>query len=242
MPLATEFKWRQTDAELLLDVALKSASISGKDVDICDVFVKVNQSPHLLALDLFAAVDLATAVVTIDRAVKRILITLRKAVAATWPDVVAVRADGESVAAFEAQLVARRNESLARRSAHDQKVRETTAAVQRDREKAALRSQMDVEQKQRDTLEAAQDLEKRRAQVRARTARANGWFGFFLLTPPISQIHIFHAGRGLHCVQCAERVGRCERSTQRSSARRGSVEGSAGRAPEAHARAATTSP
>lgn len=167
MPLATEYKWRQTDAEVLLDVALKSASISGKDVDICDVFVKVNQSPHLLALDLFAPVDLATAVVTIDRTVKRIFIKLRKAVAVAWPDVVAARAAGESATTFEAQLIARRNDSLTRRSEYDQRIRETTATVQQDREKAALRSQMDVEQKQRDTLEAAQDLEKRRAQVRA---------------------------------------------------------------------------
>jgi hypothetical protein len=131
MALSTPFTFTQTQTTLVLDVALKLSSLSANDVELADLFLKINQTPHLLALDLHAAVDLASALVTIDRDARRVLVTLRKTEAGVWPDVAVARADAEPADAFKARVAARRAESLARRAAYDQQVRCRLAAARR---------------------------------------------------------------------------------------------------------------
>jgi hypothetical protein len=172
MPLTTDYTWRQTDDEVFIDVALKSSTLTGGDVDICDVFVKVNQSPYLLTLDLYAAIDLNSVVVTIDRNTRRVSISMRKVTCIVWPSIELTKPEGSDsttspidMAAFSAALVVRRNESIAARSRYNEEVRLRTLNVRRERDKSALNAQMDVERQHREALENAQADEKRRAQV-----------------------------------------------------------------------------
>ncbi len=162
MPLSTHFEWRQTDTELFIDVALKSTSVSSSDIDVCDVFVKVNQAPYLLTLDLHASIDLDSVAVTIDRGSRTILLVMKKVVSSTWPSIEIELPDADA-------LSARRKASIEARSRYDEGLRAKNMEVRRDREKAALKAQMNLESRQREALETAQENEKKRAQVRQST-------------------------------------------------------------------------
>ena len=185
MPLTTEYTWRQTDDEVFIDVALKSSTLTGSDVDICDVFVKVNQSPYLLTLDLYAAIDLHSVVVTIDRNTRRVSISMRKVTFTAWPSIELTKPEGSDstspidMVAFSAALAVRRNESIAARARYNEEVRLRTLNVRRERDKSALNAQMDVERQHREALENAQADEKRRAQV-SRGLQHGVCFAFFL--------------------------------------------------------------
>jgi hypothetical protein len=159
MPLSTTYEWRQTDAEVFIDVALKSASITSSDIDVCDVFVKVNQAPYLLTLDLHASIDLDSVAVTIDRGSRIISLVMKKVVCATWPSIEIELPDAVA-------LSERRKASIEARSRYDEGTRAKNVEVRRDREKAALKAQMNLESRQREALETAQESEKKRAQVR----------------------------------------------------------------------------
>ena len=121
------YAWRQTAETLFLELALKQASLTPNDVEVADVFVKVNQgAQHLFTLDLFAAVDVESASLTIDADARLIVISLRKVVPGDWP-----HADHKSE--DFAATTARREASLARRSEHDAqaRLRVLTPTVQR---------------------------------------------------------------------------------------------------------------
>lgn len=77
------------------------------------MYVKVNQSGSVLAVDLFAAVDVESAAVTVDAIARLVVVTLRKVVAEDWPH---AEHHGEGVQQ-------RREASLARRAAYDAEVR-----------------------------------------------------------------------------------------------------------------------
>ncbi len=83
---------------------------------MCDVFVKINQAPYLLQLDLHDAVDLDTSRVLINREERKVVLTLPKVAPAQWPDI-AISADAAG------GLAARREASLARQRAKADEVR-----------------------------------------------------------------------------------------------------------------------
>lgn len=156
-----------------LDVKLESSTLTSDDVDVCDVFVKVNQFPYLFALDLYAAVDLNSVKVTINRRDKLILISMVKvAPDVAWTNVELTLPDGGDAAAFSFMLAERRAASIAARVRHVEDVRTRTLTVRREREKYAVNAQMDVERQHREALEKAQVDEKRDAQVSAQRVTA----------------------------------------------------------------------
>ena len=83
---------------------------------MCDLYLKINQQPYLLALDLFAAVDVGSAEVTVDHDARRITCVLRKAAPGAWPSAACAPAP-------QAALRERREASQARRAALDEQVR-----------------------------------------------------------------------------------------------------------------------
>ena len=88
---------------------------------MADCYLKINQSPHLLALDLYAEVDVGSAAVTVDHDSRTIHCVLRKAAPAAWPALV-------FAAASPAALRERREASLARKVLLDEQVRSVAAA------------------------------------------------------------------------------------------------------------------
>ena len=69
-------------------------------------YIKVNQTPYLLELDLWGTVDSAGAVVRMDAASRRILITVKKVAGQPWPQALADPIP-------KSELIARRAESVA---------------------------------------------------------------------------------------------------------------------------------
>ena len=89
---------------------------------VSDCFLKLNQAPYLLMLDLFAAVDLESAACTIDRDAQLILLVLRKSQAAAWPEL-------QHTASSASELSERRAASSARRMEHEEQVRQRQKAL-----------------------------------------------------------------------------------------------------------------
>ena len=87
---------------------------------MCDLYLKINQQPYLLALDLFAEVDVGSAEVTVDHDARLITCVLRKAAPGAWPGAACAPAP-------QAALRERREASQARRAALDEQVREALA-------------------------------------------------------------------------------------------------------------------
>ena len=57
MPLTPEYSYQETETLITVNVALRGASPKNCDVFVSDVLLKINKAPHLLVLDLHAAVD-----------------------------------------------------------------------------------------------------------------------------------------------------------------------------------------
>lgn len=84
---------------------------------MCDLYLKINQQPYLLALDLHAEVDVASAEFTVDHDARLITCVLRKVAAAAWPSAAC------TTAASPQALRERREASQARKAALDEQVR-----------------------------------------------------------------------------------------------------------------------
>lgn len=83
---------------------------------VADCYLKINQPPFLLALDLYAEVDVGSAAVTVDHDARLITCVLRKASLGAWPA-------ATHAAASPQALRERREASLARKAALDEQVR-----------------------------------------------------------------------------------------------------------------------
>ena len=83
---------------------------------MADCYLKINQPPYLLALDLYAEVDVGSAAVTVDHDARLITCVLRKASPGAWPA-------ATHAAASPQALRERREASLARKAALDEQVR-----------------------------------------------------------------------------------------------------------------------
>jgi hypothetical protein len=176
-------------------------------------YVKVNQAPYLLELDLAGGVDDAAAVVTVNRVERTITLTLPKETPGRWgvPNAEGSREDlrarrEASVAALrERQAQASHQvedflESaqtmllIAHSSFPDRASSPLQAAAERAAAHAALERALQQEQlatqdRQREALRAAQDAERRAAEVRP----TGGTF-----SRQLSVAHVRHGYVGAH--------------------------------------------
>ena len=82
MPITPEYSYQATEALITVNVELRGASPKNCDVFVSDVLLKINKNPHLLVLDLHAAVDDTTS--TVSFTPSGLTVNLRKARAAMW--------------------------------------------------------------------------------------------------------------------------------------------------------------
>ncbi|EDQ90088.1 uncharacterized protein MONBRDRAFT_31996 [Monosiga brevicollis MX1] len=129
-----DFNWTQTDDEVHLEVPLKGVHPKKADVYTNDVFVKVNAPPFLFEVDLFAAIDDGASKAVIGNGVA--VFTLVKREPATWPTL--------HLPAERAELLQRRAKAQARAEAQMTAAAETRALEQHEKERAAVRRQMEI--------------------------------------------------------------------------------------------------
>lgn len=57
MPVTPKYTWRETDDEVVVDVALRGALVRKPDITLATAFLKLSSPPYLLAIDLYGEVD-----------------------------------------------------------------------------------------------------------------------------------------------------------------------------------------
>lgn len=115
MPITSTYEFTDDGMTVSLRVPLKGSTY---DVELADLFLKINQPPYLLALDLYAEVDVGSAEVTVDHTTRLISCVLRKATPFAWPQATCTEA------ASPQALRERREASLARKAVLDEQVRQ----------------------------------------------------------------------------------------------------------------------
>jgi dyslexia susceptibility 1 candidate gene 1 protein len=155
MPITSTYDFTDESHTVTIVVPFKGSTY---DVYLSDVYLKINQPPYLLALDLFGEVDVGSAEVRVDYDTRLIHCVLRKAVLAPWPSAFFTAESPQA-------LQERREASQARKAALDEAARERIKDAKRARAQAEVRSQMEVDRRKREALEAAQAEEKSRAQA-----------------------------------------------------------------------------
>jgi len=65
MPISPQWSWSETEAAVEVQVALPGVARDRTDVFATDCMLKVNASPYLLVLDLYAGVDDARSAATL---------------------------------------------------------------------------------------------------------------------------------------------------------------------------------
>ncbi|KAI9093435.1 hypothetical protein DFS34DRAFT_263615 [Phlyctochytrium arcticum] len=141
MPIVVrEFTWTQTATHVYLTVPLKGITKRRADVNVNDLYVKINFSPYIFELDLYEKVDGDEAVVTFG--LDEVVFDLAKVESADWPQI-----------KYTANSPA---DTRARREQADQQVREradTRRAVReaqrREEERAQVQRQIDAERAER---------------------------------------------------------------------------------------------
>ena len=147
MPLTPSYDWDETADSVRLYIQLKGKSPNEVDLFASDLYVKVNFNPYLLEVDLRSAIteDASTA-----RFKKGVLtVKLTKASPGLWGELFA---EGDKAA-----LKQRRAESFGRKEAKDAAARESVKDRRREEERTTLRSQMGLEEDERQHIEGVRE-------------------------------------------------------------------------------------
>ena len=158
MPIEPPYTWEESPTELRVYVVLLGAKPSVCDVSVADNYVKVNQLPSLLALDLFAAVvDTAS---TVSFTPEGLTLNLPKAKPQLWKQ---LKADPE-MHGGKAGLAKRRKASIERQRAAAEAARQQRIVQRSVHKRLATHSQIDLDNKQRDLIDDRKADEKRVAE------------------------------------------------------------------------------
>lgn len=131
---------------------LKGVNPKKADIFSTDVFLKVNFPPYIFEADLFATVNDKTSSATVGDG--SVVFTLQKSSAGIWGQLLATGSKDE--------IHARRLASLDRAREREQADQVTKETEKHEAERAALRKQMELEQKERERVQQLKDEEKKK--------------------------------------------------------------------------------
>ena len=86
MPISAAYTWEQTRENIIVHVSLKGTAKTSVDIYISDLFLKVNFSPYLLAVDLYEKVNYEKSVARFDQRDGQLHLTLPKESPQEWKD------------------------------------------------------------------------------------------------------------------------------------------------------------
>ena len=88
MPISAAYTWEQTRENVMIHVALKGTAKTSVDIYISDLFLKVNFSPYLLAIDLHDKINYEKCVARFDQRDGQLHLTLPKETPQEWKDLI----------------------------------------------------------------------------------------------------------------------------------------------------------
>ena len=165
MPISAAYTWEQTRENVLIHISLKGTAKSSVDIYVSDLFLKVNFSPYLLALDLYDKVVFDKCVARFDQRDGKLHLSLPKETPQEWNDLMFKINDKKIDKAEEKKLInERRSKAMARKRKHDEEVKELVIEKRRANEKMTLRKQMALEEGERQNIEELKEEEKSKAE------------------------------------------------------------------------------
>jgi dyslexia susceptibility 1 candidate gene 1 protein len=159
MPISPEFSYQETETLITVTVKLLGASPKNCDVFVSDVLLKINRSPHLLVLDLHAAVDDTTS--TVSFTPEGLTVNLRKARAAMWG---VLKADAALLGGKEG-VAKRREASVERQQAAANAVRQQRLTAASVNKRMATHAGIDLDRAQRQLIDDRKASEKAQAEA-----------------------------------------------------------------------------
>ena len=147
MPITPEYEWDETPETIRLYIQLRGTKPSAVDLFASDLYAKVNFQPYLLEVDLKEAINEDSSSARFKKGV--LTVKLTKATPGIWGD---LKATGD-----KASLRARRAESHARKEKKDGDLREALKDQRRDNERTTLRSQMTLEEDERQHIDGVRE-------------------------------------------------------------------------------------
>ena len=165
MPISAAYTWEQTRENVLIHISLKGTAKSSVDIYVSDLFLKVNFSPYLLALDLYDKVVFDKCVARFDQRDGKLHLSLPKETPQEWNDLMFKINDKKIDKAEKKKLInERRSKAMARKRKHDEEVKELVIEKRRANEKMTLRKQMALEEGERQNIEELKEEEKSKAE------------------------------------------------------------------------------
>ena len=153
-----EYQWKETAEKVIVRINLRGCSAKSVDVYAADVYAKVSYPPRLVELDLINEVDEDGAVAKIKDG--HLTLSLpKKQPGETWGALVLDRKQHQ-----KRELLDRRAEAKARRSAREQEIGERAKDRKQEDDRTALRKQMKLDETERCTVEEKKATEKSRAE------------------------------------------------------------------------------
>lgn len=159
LDLLPHLSWEQTADAVQLTVRAPPGVAFARaraDVFTTDLLVKINAAPHLLVVDLYAAVDDEQTVVTVSP--EHIKVRLAKREAADWPAL-------QHTAASKQEQQLRRLASIDAAQERADQRREDAKRQKREAERFALQQQIDLETAERERVAAKRAAEKAAAEA-----------------------------------------------------------------------------
>ena len=165
MPISAAYTWEQTRENVLIHISLKGTAKSSVDIYVSDLFLKVNFSPYLMALDLYDKVVFDKCVARFDQRDGKLHLSLPKETPQEWKDLM-FKIDDKNIDKAERKklLNERRSKAMARKRKHDEEVKELVIEKRRANEKMTLRKQMALEEGERQNIEELKEEEKSKAE------------------------------------------------------------------------------
>eukprot|EP00943_MAST-04B_sp_MAST-4B-sp1_P001365 g1365.t1 len=165
MPISAAYTWEQTRENIVVHVSLKGTAKTSVDIYVSDLFLKVNFSPYLLAVDLYDKVNYEKSVARFDQRDGQLHLTLPKETPQEWKDLTFQIKDSNMNKSEKKKFInKRRGDAMARKRTRDEEIKELIKDQRRANEKMTLRKQMALEEGERQNIEELKEEEKSRAE------------------------------------------------------------------------------
>ena len=165
MPISAAYTWEQTRENVMIHVALKGTAKTSVDIYISDLFLKVNFSPYLLAIDLHDKINYEKCVARFDQRDGQLHLTLPKETPQEWKDLMFKITDDNLNKTEKKKFInQRRGDAMARKRKRDEELKELIKDKRRANEKMTLRKQMALEEGERQNIEELKEEEKTKAE------------------------------------------------------------------------------
>ncbi|KAI8822538.1 uncharacterized protein EV422DRAFT_524364 [Fimicolochytrium jonesii] len=149
-----EYTWTESSTHVYLTIPLKGANPKKTDVYVNDVYVKVNFPPYFFELDLAHEVDSENAVATIGNGCAKL--ELPKQIEQPWTTLTHTPTSPDS-------LKSRRANADEKSRARIAAAQEKKLAARRERERALVQKQIEVERNAREEVARLKEEERRAA-------------------------------------------------------------------------------